>query len=81
MDLPLQDDLGVRAGPPFEMPYSLALPARDSDCWRLHRDLLHSSQRYIEQLRRAGTSLEGYLQGLSSADVRALAQVDTVIGG
>jgi hypothetical protein len=83
MGLPLQPKSPLFAGPPFEMPYSLALPDRDRDCWRLHRDLLHASLRCTGTLRRgAGASAHAtYLAGLAGADARALAQVETVIGG
>jgi hypothetical protein len=82
MTLPLNDTSEVRAGPPFEMPYSLALGARDPDRWRLHRDLLSASQRYIEDLLKVvGGQYEPYLQGLHRANETALEQVRTLIGG
>lgn len=34
---------GGRAGPPFEIPYSLELPQADRDIWRMYSDLLVSS--------------------------------------
>src|SRR6185436_13247802 len=38
MELPLdKPDETARAGPPFEMPYTLSLPDWDSDKWRAHR--------------------------------------------
>lgn len=82
MSLPLHHDLEVRAGPPFEMPYSLALPTRVDDWWRLHRDLIHSSQGYVELLQK-DSSAEGntYLEALAAADRRALRQIETIIGG
>jgi hypothetical protein len=82
MGLPLHDDLAVRAGPPFEMPYSLALPTRVDDWWRLHRDLLHSSQGYVELLQMDDSSeAKTYLEALAGADRRALRQIETIIGG
>jgi hypothetical protein len=36
---------GGRAGPPFEMPYTLDLPQADIDIWRLYDDLLVNSYR------------------------------------
>ena len=40
--LPLTDEPGDerRAGPPFQIPYTMALPDDDADCWQLQRDLL-----------------------------------------
>jgi Ferritin-like len=83
MNLPLHQDLDVRAGPPFEMPYTLALPTRVDDWWRLHRDLLHSSQGYIELLQEDGSGSEAksYVEALAGSDRRALRQIETVIGG
>jgi hypothetical protein len=83
MTLPLHEDSDVLlAGPPFEMPYSLALGARDADRWRLHRDLLLASQQYVKALQDAsGGQHENYLKGLHSANESALDQVLTLIGG
>jgi hypothetical protein len=38
------------AGPPFEMPYTLALPEDDTDTWRGHRDMLEAAATLIEAL-------------------------------
>ena len=83
MALPLHEaDEEVLAGPPFEMPYSLGIGARDADRWRLHRDLLLASQQYVQRLRaRAGGQYESYLKGLHGANESALDQVLTLIGG
>jgi hypothetical protein len=50
--LPLTDDAGDkrRAGPPFEMPYTLELPLDEIDCWLLHRDIVLSSMELCEEL-------------------------------
>lgn len=83
MRLPIQDHTKVCAGPPFEMPYTLALAARDPDRWRLHRDLLLASQLYVKKLRKldSNETYKPYLTGLSSADQRALDQAAMLIGG
>jgi hypothetical protein len=83
MTLPLNDDNDLLAGPPFEMPYSLALAARNADRWRMHRDLLIASQQYVGELlgELKGSQYKKYLNGLQSANKRALAQVETLIGG
>jgi hypothetical protein len=83
MGLPLQPGSDVHAGPPFEMPYTLALAARDPDRWRLHRDLLLASQQYVEKLRKqpSASTYADYLNGLYSADQRALDQAALLIGG
>jgi hypothetical protein len=40
-----------RAGPPFQMPYTLAIPMDPVDRWRLHRDLLKGAKELIKQIR------------------------------
>jgi hypothetical protein len=83
MKLPMHKKGGeLLAGPPFEMPYSLALAARSADRWRMHRDLLLASEQYIEKLLvPPGGQYESYLKGLQTANETALAQVETLIGG
>jgi rubrerythrin len=68
------------AGPPFEMPYALELAPREPDRWRLHRDLILSSQRYVEELLLVKTGFETYLRGLKSADAVALEQAIAMVG-
>lgn len=82
MTMPLGTNSNILAGPPFEMPYSLSLPSRDADRWRLHRDLLLASQKYVEVLLGENPGPhKTYLHGLHSANQRALEQVQTLIGG
>jgi hypothetical protein len=82
MVLPLHDGVEVLAGPPFEIPYSLALAARDPDRWRMHRDLLLASEDYVRRLLlESHGRYDTYLNGLHSANQRALDQVLTLIGG
>jgi hypothetical protein len=82
MKLPMHDGEDLLAGPPFEMPYSLALAPRDPDRWRAHRDLLLASQQYVDELRvQSHPEHESYLKGLHNADASALDQALTIIGG
>jgi hypothetical protein len=58
MTLPLKPESPVLAGPPFEMPYSMAMPGQSVDRWRAHRDLLYSPQItsfWAGQLRQRDT--------------------------
>jgi hypothetical protein len=82
MTLPLGDHSGNAAGPPFEMPVSLALAAREPDRWRLHRDLIGASQNYVERLEntRSGKKHASYLQGLRQVNAKALQQAITLVG-
>ncbi|MGW4113874.1 ferritin-like domain-containing protein [Actinosynnema sp. NPDC004786] len=72
---------GLRAGPPFEMPYSLELPHHDHDRWLLQRDLVQASRLLTAQL--ADTDPDGpadpYLVALREADQRALDQIGHVL--
>lgn len=43
----------VNAGPPFELPYTLALADNDRDHWRLHLALLDTSRELINQIENA----------------------------
>jgi rubrerythrin len=80
MSLPLKAGGELLAGPPFEMPYSLALPDREPDRWRLHRDLLLASRQYNSCLQKLPTSHASYLRSLEEADQKALEQVELLIG-
>lgn len=53
VQLPLKDggDAGVAAaGPPFELPYTLAVPDREKDRWRLHLALLNGAAELIREI-------------------------------
>jgi hypothetical protein len=52
VQLPLHHAAGARAGPPFELPYSLDLPQADRDIWRLYDDLLGSSYHTCSEVLR-----------------------------
>jgi hypothetical protein len=43
----------AQAGPPFEMPYTLALPDDERDRWRLHLALLDTSGELISKIEAA----------------------------
>lgn len=72
---------GARAGPPFQMPYTLVLPRSERDRWRLHRDLLEASGRLAGALRTAGVPGDGqaYLAALSQWDEIERGHVDQLI--
>lgn len=52
MQLPLGDAKHpeLRAGPPFQMPYTLGSPLGERNRWRLHVDLIEAAQRLLERL-------------------------------
>lgn len=80
MDMPLRPGSPVMAGPPFEMPYSLALAAREPDRWRAHRDLLTASITLIGDLLKTRPHHSHYLRALLTSDQAALEQITALVG-
>jgi hypothetical protein len=80
MKIGRHDGEDLFAGPPFETPYSLDMPAIDADCWRLHRDLIVGARELIHDLRKARSPLgKDYLQTLHELDVQAEAWIDGIL--
>jgi hypothetical protein len=74
---------GARAGPPFQMPYTLMLPHDEDDRWRLHRDLLDASATLAERIRGVdggGPALD-FLAALANADRIEREQLRVLIAG
>jgi hypothetical protein len=80
--LPLKDEgHPQRAGPPFQMPYSLALPPEEADCWRLHIDLINAADRLLSQLAEIAKGPRAeYAVVLRSADHRAKQEIELLLG-
>jgi len=83
--LPLRDNPKDprRAGPPFQMPYTLALPTDEADCWQLHRDLIRTSQTLCDGLLAGAPSLpdgQRYLATLRDLDRQAMSWIDHIRG-
>ncbi|MEP6620062.1 MAG: ferritin-like domain-containing protein [bacterium] len=78
-----------RAGPTFQMPYTLTLPAAEADVWRQHRDLVRSSQELVGELLHpdknnlADAPLDGrkYLLTLRDLDLQSIAFIEQVLIG
>lgn len=67
--LPLREEGGdERAGPPFEIPYTLTLPDWDSDKWRVHRDLINASADLVHRLESDDEPHHDYLRALRDHD-------------
>ncbi|WP_138733363.1 ferritin-like domain-containing protein [Modestobacter excelsi] len=66
------------AGPPFELPYSLAIPDDEHSRWRLHLSLLDSSARLTEDLAAAGETGD-LLDELTRVDAAARAVVESLL--
>ena len=64
------------AGAPFELPYTLTLPDRNVDRWRLYRELLNVTDNLIERLRAMPDfSDEGHVIEVITRDVTERRQV------
>jgi hypothetical protein len=86
MQTPLHERGDEVAGPPFEMPYTLDLPADEIDRWRLQRDLYEAADAQIAVLlgegpRRASPAHRPYLVALREADRQARERVETILNG
>jgi hypothetical protein len=69
-----------RAGPPFEMPYSIALPAAERDCWRLHMDLLEASHTLNHTIQQhADAEEKDYLKALEQIDRETIAAIGAMM--
>jgi hypothetical protein len=80
IQLPLASDPARRAGPPFQMPYTLNFPTADPDFWRLHLDLVEASDTQRAAIHRltSGAGL-AYLVALGKADQQTRAEIETIL--
>ena len=82
--LPLGDpDAPERAGPPFQMPYTLVLPPETS-FWRMQIDLLDSSADLARELLSHPHGLPDgvrYLHALREADATARTWIEQLLAG
>jgi hypothetical protein len=69
------------AGPPFQMPYTLQIPERESDRWRWHRDLLVAARDLLDELesREKGSPRMPYVRALRDSDANTLAIIESMI--
>jgi hypothetical protein len=70
---------GLLCGPPFELPYSLALPDLPSGRWKAHRDILVGSDLIIGQLRQHGAEETKYLDALQFQNKTFLEQIGAIL--
>jgi hypothetical protein len=69
--LPRDDPPGdIHAGPTFELPYTVNLPDREADRWRMHLDTSRAAVRLVRKLQGADPTDErdGFLADLASLD-------------
>jgi hypothetical protein len=71
----------LRCGPPFELPYTLALPDLAPSRWRLHRDVMLSGGKVIAELRKCSDLTDAkLLDSLEAEDARFLTFIDEILG-
>ena len=74
-------DRALRAGPAFEMPYSVDLPYAEHDTWRLHMDLFEAAAPMIERLlENADGDGKRYLHALAELDRSKARAIEAILG-
>jgi hypothetical protein len=84
VQLPKDDPPGeIHAGPPFELPYTLNLPDREEDRWRVHLDTSRAAVRLIEGLQRGNAVDEHdeFLDDLVRMDTEAQVIMQSLAAG
>jgi hypothetical protein len=84
VQLPRDDPPAVtRAGPPFELPYTLNLPDREEDRWRVHLDVSRASVRLVRELQLADATdqQDGFLADLVAMDEKAQVIMESLAAG
>jgi hypothetical protein len=85
--LPLKDPNDPRrAGPPFQMPYTLALPTGAIDRWRMHRDLVDGCLMLnsdLQDTRDFFTPIEelSFLRAMEELDGKSADWIEQLVGG
>ena len=85
VQLPRDDPPGdIHAGPPFELPYTLNLPDREEDRWRMQLDVSRASVRLVRERLQpsdATDQQDGFLDDLVSVDEKAQAIMRSLAAG
>jgi hypothetical protein len=78
VQLPLKTEVSSQeqaAALPFELPFTLTLPDRDLDRWRLHLALIESAHSLIEQIESASSS-DAVLDELRAIDLERRRRIE-----
>jgi hypothetical protein len=82
VQLPRGDPPGPeRAGPPFELPYTLSLPDGERQRWRMHLDASRAASRLVREQLAAELAGDGFLTDLLAADARAQTALESLVRG
>jgi len=84
-----QGPKGRRAGPPFELPYTLSAPLDETDRWKQYRDVLSGAQQICNELLESEGNGErigpregaAYLRALLQLDQQTLVWIDGILAG
>jgi hypothetical protein len=81
VQLPLKSDAEPeRAGPPFQVPYTVQLPSDEADCWRLHADLIDAAAVLLARLAEVSKDRRAdYAVALLNADRQARLQLEPLM--
>lgn len=79
VELPAGAAPASRAGPPFELPYSMQMPHIDADRWAMHADVFAMAAEFISQeMLVDGETGADFLAAVADAD-RAAARIATAL--
>jgi hypothetical protein len=85
VQLPKDEPAGeLHAGPPFELPYTLNLPDRETERWRAHLDASRAAVRLVREQLEPGDPLDAgdeFLQDLVQADEQHQAVMQSLAAG
>ncbi len=83
--MPLTDDPAnpATAGPPFELPANLTLPAADVDCWCLHLDNLNASRDACNKILFSHPTADekAYIETLLALDRLTESWINQILAG
>jgi Ferritin-like len=83
VEAPLSEDGSTnRAGPPFQMPYTLKFPLDSGDRWRQHLDLLRASRLLVDRLLDWNPDEQrSYLLALRKVDDETATIIESILEG
>ncbi|WP_214406203.1 ferritin-like protein [Pseudonocardia lacus] len=79
VQMPMHPGAVVHAGPPFELPYTLALPDDERSRWRAHLDASRAAVRVATAVRRLAE--DPFLAALVAVDVEAQTALAALAAG
>jgi hypothetical protein len=80
VEMPLDEEGEDKAGPPFQMPYTLRQPVDPEDRWRTHLDLLEVSRRLASKLEGKAPRHDAFLKALRQTDDQVRGSIEAIVG-